>query len=413
MLKTLQALRILWTLYLGTALVMLGSGLQVTLLGIRSVDEFGSSTIAGYIMGSYSACFLISSFFAPTVIRRVGHIRVFAASVSLASGGVLLHSILIDPYIWALIRGITGFCYGIIYIVLESWINNVSTNDIRGKLFGVYMTITFLFLGLGQFCLLFFDPNGNELFILSSISLSLAIIPLVLTKISVPEIIDFKPFSVIHLYKLSPVAVVVSFFSGVLISGSTSMGAVYGKLIGLSNSDIVPLVVLPTLFPIIASVPIGYFSDKFDRRYILIIITIGIILFSLLSMMYGHTSYLYVFFTLAMGFCYPIYSLGASHANDLVTKDETVGANATIVLLYGVGSALAPTIVGLIMDIFGAKSYYVYFIIVALFLVVFIYLRIRSRDVPDENKGDFMNITPRSSTIANVAIAEEANKDNA
>ena len=176
-----------WILFFGYAIICLGHGLQGTLVGVRAVLEDFSFISAGIIITGYYIGYLLGSLIIPILLKKVGHIRVFAALASLASIAILMHSVFIDPYIWCLIRVFTGISIAGIFVIMESWLNEKSTNETRGSLLSVYMIITFVFMGLGNFLLNLSDPSKVDLFILVSVLLSFALIPILLSSSNPPS----------------------------------------------------------------------------------------------------------------------------------------------------------------------------------------------------------------------------------
>ena len=175
-----------WALLLGMGIMMLGNGLQGTLLGIRAVTEGFGTTITGLVMSSYYVGFLAGSTLVPKIVKNVGHVRVFSALSALASASVLVHLAFVDPLTWSAMRFLTGFCYAGLYVVAESWINDRATNETRGQLLSVYTLVLFSGLALGQLLLNVANPDGQFLFLLTSVLISLAMVPIALTAGSAP-----------------------------------------------------------------------------------------------------------------------------------------------------------------------------------------------------------------------------------
>ena len=170
-----------WALLLGFGILMLGDGLQGTLLAVRAYREGFPTAVTGLVMSSFYAGFLGGTLWAPGIVRRVGHIRVFAALAALASAGILVHAAFVHPALWFALRMVSGFCFAGLYIVAESWLNESASNRTRGQLLSVYMVITYLAVGGGQLFLNLADPSGYPLFVLTSILISIAVVPLLLT----------------------------------------------------------------------------------------------------------------------------------------------------------------------------------------------------------------------------------------
>ena len=279
-------LRNTWALFFGFGIISLAHGLQGSLIGVRSIIEGFSFISAGLVVAGYYVGYLSGSVIIPVFLKRVGHIRVFAALASLASIAILLHSIFLDPYSWFLIRIFTGISLSGIFIIMESWLNDKSSNETRGQLLSVYMIVTFVFAGLGQFLLNLSDPMKVNLFILVSILLSISLVPILLTATHAPTFENPKRFSLKELYIITPLG-----FVGALITGLThgtvfGYGAIYATAKDFSTFQISLFMVIVTAFGAISQWPIGYLSDKIDRRIILIGVTLiaaGLSIFIVIS----------------------------------------------------------------------------------------------------------------------------------
>ena len=176
-----------WALFLGMGLLMLGNGLQATLLGVRaSIEDFGR-TITGVVMSGYFIGLIAGCSIVPKIVNRVGHVRTFGALASLASTSILLQAIYVTPWFWWAMRFVTGFAYAGIYIVAESWINEASENGTRGKLLSFYMLVSLGGVAGGQMLLNIAPPSGFELFVLVSLLISLAVIPILLSTARAPQ----------------------------------------------------------------------------------------------------------------------------------------------------------------------------------------------------------------------------------
>lgn len=191
----------LWALLLGVWLLMLGNGLQGSLLGMRASSEGFGNTVTGLIMSAYFGGFLLGSTLTPRKLRDVGHIRVFAALASITSVAILVHVMYVDPWVWAIMRFVTGFAYAGLYVVSESWLNGYASNRLRGRLLGLYMIISYLGMGGGQLLLNLADPGGVLLFLLVSILVSLALVPILLSYTPQPDTSQPESMSLIRLCK--------------------------------------------------------------------------------------------------------------------------------------------------------------------------------------------------------------------
>lgn len=398
-----------WPLFLGIAMIMLASGLQGTLLGLRAALEDFPTAITGMVMSSYYLGFLVGSRLSSRVVSQVGHVRTFAALASLASVSVLLHSVFVDPASWAVMRLLTGFCYAGLYVVAESWLNDRATNETRGQLLSIYMVVMYGGMASGQLLLNLADPNGYELFILSSAMVSLALIPMLVTVGAAPEITTPVPVGVRELYRISPLGVVGSVATGLTNGAFFGMGAVYADSIGLSVGEISLFMAATVIGGVVLQWPMGRLSDYVDRRIVLATVTTIAAACALAAILLAGVS------TTALLACaaaygaasFPMYSLSIAHTNDRLAQEQIVPASGTLVLLGGIGACMGPVSAATAMALSGPSGFFWYLVIGHGALGAFaLYRMTRSRATPLEDQSPHLSVGPRAAPVA-VAAAQE------
>ncbi|MEO0503854.1 MAG: MFS transporter, partial [Pseudomonadota bacterium] len=278
-----QVLTSAWALLLGMFLLMIGNGMQGTLLGIRGEIEGFSTLEMSIVMSAYFAGFLGGSRMAPNMIRRVGHVRVFAALASLISAVMILYPTFADPWIWTLGRVLIGFCFSAVYVTAESWLNDAADNSNRGKALSLYMVVMTVGIVVSQYLLLTADPSGFVLFVIPSVLVSIAITPILLSISPVPAFDTTKPMTLRALFNVSPLGCVGMFLLGGVFAAQFGMAPVYGTQAGLSVAEISTFVSTFFIGAVLLQYPIGWLSDRFDRR--LLIFSVAII--GLLGSMLG------------------------------------------------------------------------------------------------------------------------------
>ena len=408
-----------WPLFFGLGLIMIGNGLQGTLLGVRaSIEEFDTATI-GLIMSLYYFGFLGGSYYVPKLVSKVGHIRVFTALASLASTTVLLHGLYPDPWLWAIIRAFTGFSYAGLYIVVESWLNDTSSNKTRGKIFGIYQMISFGGMMIGQFVLNIADPAGIDLFVMASILVSVALLPISLSSRPAPEFEEPDHLSLKRLYVISPLGLVGSFATGIATGIIFGIGAVYAAEIGMSLPQISTFMALYIFGGVVAQIPVGWLSDRYDRRIVIIAITFLCMIVSIACFFASDNPNLLniTFFFLGV-VSLPIYGLSMAHINDHLTPRQYVGASSSAILVNGLGATIGPFVISVMMSLFGTPLYFPLIALVFLWFLAYGLYRTTKRDaVPLEEQGDHVQMplrpTPISMTITEEghAILKEIEKD--
>jgi MFS family permease len=346
-------------LLFGMGMLLLGNGLQGSLLGVRASGEAFGSTVTGIVMSGYFVGFLVGSQLAPATIRRVGHLRVFAAIASLASIAILVHSLVVHPAVWVLMRVVTGYCLATAYIVSESWLNDRITNEHRGGLLAVYMIVSYLGMGGGQLLLNAGDPNGHELFILVSVLISFAAIPILLSITPQPLQDDAESLSLPALYRISPLGVVGSIGAGLLQGAVFGMGAVYARAAGLSVGQVSIFMFVLVASSAVLQWPIGKLSDRIDRRTVILgLAAAGAAVSVATAAVPDGRGDLLLALAAALG-AGPmlLYSLFIAYTNDHLRPEQMVAASSTLVFVFGCGAILGPSATGLLMEWMGPTGF--------------------------------------------------------
>ncbi len=392
-----------WALLLGMAFLMLGNGLQGTLLGVRAEMEGFSTSIIGLVMSGYTLGFLAGSILTPKLVYRVGHIRVFAALASLASIAVLMHAVYVSPANWGLMRLLTGFCFAGLYVVAESWLNDSATNATRGKLLSVYMVVQMTGLAAGQLLLNVSDPAGFQLFILISVMVSLALIPILLTVAPAPDFHEPERMGLAALYRASPLGVAGALFTGVAHGALLGMGAVFGGKTGLSHSEISFLMSAVFVGAVILQWPIGLLSDRFDRRLSIIVVTFAAAGCAWAVALGPTPSVLLLFLASGVfgGLSLPLYSLCLAHTNDHLTNKQIVAASGGFMMVVGAGASVGPFAAATVMTAIGPYGFFLFLGAAHGAIGLFgLYRMTRSSAVPADEQGPYVPVPPRASPMA-------------
>ena len=414
-----------WALFAGFSILITAHGFQGNLLGVRAVLEDFNYIATGSLMSGYFIGYFFGAHYAPKIISRVGHIRVFAAFASIASLSSLLHVVFVDPFVWALIRFLHGFSVITILIIVESWLNDRANNRNRGKVLSLYMFITFFGFALGNMLLNFSSPINYEPFILISLLFSLALIPILLTKRKPPKFKKIGSMSIKELYKTSPFGSVAMFCTGFTMSAIFTMAAVYATVMNLSILDTSILLVLITLAGAFFQWPVGSISDIFDRRKIIILCAIFAIIFSIFAIFssglrlnnlflesavrfnYFTTSFdklkLFIFITLLAGMILPLFSLNLALVNDRITKEKFVSAGAGLNIIFGLGAMTGPLVCSFLMQNFGPNGFFIYLILFLIPIVLYGSYRLSQRKLED-NPDSIFTPLPREITPLGIEL---------
>ena len=377
---------------------MLGAGLQSTLLALRATLEGFPPPVTGIIMSSYYVGYLLGTRIAPPLLRQVGHVRVFAALAAVASAAILLQGSFVQPVVWGLMRLVSGLCLAGIYVVAESWLNDRATRTNRGRLFAVYMLILYVGLGAAQFLLIVWSPRTATPFMLVSVLISLAMVPIVLSAKQIPERIAPGRVRFRELYRNSPLGVVGVTVSGLTSSIVFSMGPVYARLEGLETDGVAIFMGVTILAAVLTQYPVGRLSDRVDRRTVIAgicalatLVAAGIVAFPRIP--YG---LLLVLAGMFSGLVLTLYSLSTSHVNDKLEPAQMVAASSALLLLNGTGAALGPVLSGSLMSLFGPRAYFALLgALTGALLLYDLWRKLRRRPVPTDRKTPFVGAEPR------------------
>ncbi len=421
-----------WALFLGYGVIILAHGLQGNLLGLRAVLEDFNIIATGILMSGYFIGYFTAANIVPNLVGKVGHIRVFAAFASVASLSILIHAIFVNPYIWAIGRFLTGFSMLSIFVVVESWLNDRATNRTRGKVLSIYMVITFTGLALGVLLLNFNNPKEYEPFILVSLLLSVALIPILLTKRKPPTFKKISSINIKELYKTSPFGTVSMFCVGFLHPVIFTMGAVYGALMNFSILEISLYLSLITISGALFQWPIGYLSDRFDRRLIIIITAFLGSIFSfvcyfsvsvspdfinlssnwktIFQHISNHRLIFYIFISLYAGMCLPLFSLNLAYVNDFLPKEKFVSAGAGLQLIFGLSAMTAPFLCSFFIKELGPNGFFVFLFIFQTIIGLFGIYRMTKRSTT-ENPDNTFTPLPRNITPVGIQLDPDTGVD--
>jgi len=395
-------------------LLMLGNGLQGTLLGVRGEIEGFSTFEMSLVMSAYFVGFLGGSHAAPEMIRRVGHVRVFAALGSLISAVLILYPALANAEAWMVGRVIIGFCFSAVYVTAESWLNNSATNENRGQTLSLYMIVQMIGIVAAQGVLLLGDPSGYILFIIPSVLVSVAFAPILLSITPTPAFDTTKPMSLKKLYEVSPLGVVGMFLLGGVFSAQFGMAAVYGGKAGLSIAQISLFVSAFYVGALIMQYPLGYISDRMDRRFLILLTAALGGVASIVAVIWGED----IIILLAAAFVIggtsnPLYSLFLAYTNDFLEHEDMAAASGGMVFVSGLGAISGPIVTGWLMTTVGPVAFFG--LIGALMIAIAVYaaFRMTQRASPSvDDTAGFQAIMPSSSPVF-VEVAQEIAIENA
>lgn len=397
----LTVLRNTWALLLGLGLLMLGNGMQGTLLGIRGAIEDFSTFQMSIVMSCYFVGFLFGSRMAPEMIRRVGHVRVFAALGSMISAVLILYAAAPDWIVWAALRVLIGFSFSGVYITAESWLNNASTNETRGQALSLYLIVQMVGIIAAQLLLNVGDPSGYVLFVIPSVLVSLAFTPILLSVSQAPAFETTKPLSFRQLYTASPLGCVGMFLLGGVFSAQFGMASVWGTQVGLSVADLTIFVSAIYAGGLVLQYPIGWLSDRMDRRKVVLWLSAFGAVALMVPVVVDLPFALLVFVgALGGGVSNPLYSLLLAYVNDYLDGSDMAAASGGLLFINGLGAISGPIITGWLMGAIGPNGFFLFMALLFGALALYAAWRMTQRRTTAEATSSFTAVSPSASVVA-------------
>ncbi len=392
------------------AFLVMGNGLQQMLLPIRAQIE-GFDTVQIGAMGSgYFLGFVLGCLTAPRLILIAGHVRTFAALVSIASAAALFHPIVIEPLSWFIFRILTGFCLSGLLLVMESWLNERATNETRGRVMSAYVTINFSMITVGQLLVAIMEPASFVLFSVASVLLSLAAVPILLSRSPQPSPIRIVRFRPKALFAISHAGVAGALLIGMVNGTVFALGPLFAKTVSGSVDFAAYFMCAVVIGAAIGQWPVGMLSDRFDRRRVMIGIAASSAavsaLFLLLSPPLVGLLVLGFFFGMAT---YTAYPVAAAHTFDFTAKENMVETSSGLLLVFGIGSTIGPLIASSAMWAFGPASLFAYVISAQSALILFVAYRMLRRDAPGADERSAFSI---SETAPIPGISVDVSQEN-
>ncbi len=404
----IQVIASVWALLLGMTLIMIGNGMQATLMGVRGAMEGFGTLELSVITSGYFLGFLVGSRVAPDLIRRVGHVRVFAALASFISAGLIAFPILTDPFSWTAIRVVLGFCLSGVYVTAESWLNNQADNQTRGQVLSVYMVAQMAGMIAAQGMMNLGEASGYFLFVIPSILVSLSFAPILLSITPTPAFESTKPMSLRELYVNSPLASVGTLLLGGAFAAQFGMASVYGAAAGLSVPQITGFVAAIFAGSMVCQFPVGWLSDRMDRRLLILgLAGIGAVATTVGVFAGARFEILLALAFVMGGVANPLYALFIAYINDFLEVDDMAAASGGLVFAYGVGAIVGPMATGQMMEIAGPRGFWLFLVVVFAAITLYAGWRMTRRPaVPVDETASYVGVLPTSSPVA-VEAAQE------
>lgn len=395
------ALLAAWGLFAALTLLMVGNGLIGVLIGVRSEMEGFNTTVTGLIMASYFAGFLVGSRVTPQIMARVGHIRVFAGLCSVVAATALMHALVVSPATWVLLRLVFGFAMAGLYVVVESWLNDMVSNANRGRVMAVYMVVSMGGLGFGQLLIGFGDALSPALFIVAGALMTLAVAPISLSINDAP-FFELPPKARYRdLWDQAPLGVVTAVGAGIANGALIAMASVYATQVGLTAGRTGVFVAAAAIGSVVMQWPVGHMSDAIGRRQSILLVSLGAVVVGVVAPGLDPAGWALVgaMFLLG-GLSYPMYSLALSHVVDVLPPGQAVTGSVAVVFLTGIGSIFGPLTTSVAMETIGPDGFFWAIAVVHLTIGVYGLARVARRPViEDETVEPWLPVPARSTFV--------------
>lgn len=401
----LKALAPVASLLVGVAILLTGQGLQGTLLPVRATLEQFSIFGVGFIGGTYFLGFTLGCLFGARMIRSVGHVRVFAAMTAAASAAPLLHGLWINIWSWALLRSVSGFCFAVLYMVIESWINEKASNENRGTIFSAYALINMTVLAVGQQMLLLEDPRTLTLFAVASVLVSLAAVPVVLSTSEHPRLVKSVSLNIAYLYRTSPAGMLGALATGLANGSFWALAPVFAASYSDDLALAAGVMTASVLGGAISQWPLGHLSDRIDRRYVMASISFGSAAMAVAIWIFvDRLVPLHIAMLCAAwgAMAFPLNSISVAHANDKARPNEYVMLSGGLLLMYGMGAVAGPIISSTLMGSVGAAGLFLFTALIHTVLLLYILNRVLREAPPSAD-----NHVPFDDALAGVTTTSQ------
>ena len=369
-------------LLLGVAILLTGQGLQSTLLPVRANMESFPTLAIGLMGGAYFLGFTLGCLRGIQLVQKLGHVRVFAAMAALASAAPLLHALWLDTWVWWMLRLTSGYCFAVLYVVIESWLNEQSSNENRGTVFSAYVFISMTVLAVGQQLTVLYDPREMTLFAIASVLVSIAAIPVVMSTSATPRHANAVRLDLRRLYRISHTGMWACLASGLANGAFWSLAPVFTAGISDKVSLAAGFMTGAVIGGAAGQWPLGYWSDRVDRRIVIAVLALSSsAVGAFLWLGYGSLSITELILLNGVwgALAFPMYSVAVAHSNDYAESGEYVMVSGGLLLMYGIGAIVGPFMAASVMTLVSDSVLYLFTAVVHVLIFMYVLIRLSRR----------------------------------
>jgi MFS family permease len=390
----------------GCALFVAASGLLTTSLSVLATESGFSPLAIGLIMAAYFFGYVVGTFVCPAVIMQVGHIRAFSVFAAIGAAAALLHALVIGIVSWALLRLATGICLAGLFMTTESWLNTETESSLRGRVFATYQIISLLAIAIGQWFLLLRPSDPSTPFLLCGMLFALALVPTALAQVRQPANVPRVPFEFRHIWSISPLGVLGTLTAGVANSTFFAHGPVYAAASGWSITEIAAFMSTVIVGGVALQWPIGQLSDRFDRRGVILLTSVAAAVVAGVAVL-SQSSIVWLFYGAAFlygGFSFSVYPLCVAHSNDRALSEDFLRTASALLLIYGIGATVGPTVAGFVIGRAGAEAFFSFLLVSYATMSAIVVFRIVIRPRTDaDNHNPFLILNRTSQSALSMA----------
>lgn len=396
------------SLFLAIFLLILGNSLLSTLLVLRGVTEGFSGQYLGILTSAYFLGAFVATLLASNMIKRMGHIRCFTFCTAMLGCSVLAYVLFTSPLPWLFIRFFTGFGMFVVYTVVESWLNGQTQDAYRSRVFSYYTLINLIAIAASQQLLLIDNATSYTLFIIAGFLMTAAIMPISWTRLQQPHVaVDMPSMSTKKVFDAAPVAVTGCLVSGLILGPFWGLTPLFVSELGYTDKELAIFISLSIIGGALIQYPVGRWSDRMDRRrVILFTFALGAVValfMAVFAKYYGDERGLITALSaLFCGLVLAIYPICVVHLVDRIHKDHLVAGSSRLLMIYGLGSFVGPTIAGFALKYMGASALPVYYLFVlTLFTGILLAQLVRSHIVekPEDHESHYVAMMRTSQNV--------------
>ena len=408
-----QTLASISSLLVGYVFLFIGNALLTTLVSLRAQIELFETINIGLINAAYFLGLFLGAKYCDILVARSGHSRAYAVFASVGAVCALLHALVVDPYVWIVIRLGTGICSAGLMMVTESWLNSKATPTTRGRVLSIYMITHVAASGSGQLLIPFADPQEFHLFSIAAIGYSMALLPVLITRQSAPDLPRREKIKIIEIFRYSKIGMTGALCCGLISSALYGLAPIFSRQNDMSITATALFMAFLIYGGGILQWPIGRLSDRMDRRKLMAFMCLASGVLSLVVLYSAKLDLVYYLGSAVLfgAFSFTVYPLALAHINDSTPQGKLLYASAGMLTAFSIGAIFGPILASLTIEFFSYDALFWYFFVIYALYAILVLWRIRTRAAPERKRFRKFFKAGAKSRISNKAVQDEIDKD--